>query len=231
MGRSTLSLTVFALIAAAALPAASAEDAVTFVTPWPGSIISGGPVIVAGTLPSAEGEAHFLLNGRPTRGFTRMGVTFSGSVVPPRGFNEIQVRLGEKRATLSFQYGVKVGGREPFTFHRPTIESKCASCHSREVQEKGLAEAAVCYGCHKARAILFPHVHGPVAAGRCLICHDPHGSNIQGLARHQPGEMCTGCHDQPVTESHTSSRTHICTICHDPHYGSDRAFLKGARAQ
>jgi predicted CXXCH cytochrome family protein len=227
--------TVYVAVLLAALllfpSSSSCEEAkgadIHFVTPWPGSIIAGGPVVIAGTLPAEGGEAHFLLNGRPAAGFQRQGRSFSGQITPPRGFNEIQVRAGDKRALLAFHYGVKAGGREPYSYHKPAVEAECAACHSRAAEKNTFTEATICYGCHAARAVMFPYVHGPVAAGRCLVCHDPHGSNIPGLTRLRPEELCTRCHDQPTTEDHAASRTRVCTICHDPHYGTSKSFVKG----
>lgn len=219
---------------AAAASAVGAEEApaeISFVAPWPGSLIVDGPIVIAGRLPGEDGDAFFLLNGRPAEGFVRKGRTFSGSLVPPRGFNEIQVRYGEKRALLSFHYGVRGAGRQPYAYHQPVIDGKCAACHREEKRIGTFTEAAVCYGCHTAKAIMFPYVHGPVAAGRCLACHDPHGSNVASLALLQPDDLCTGCHDQPTTGEHISSRSRICTLCHNPHYGTNKKFLKGAYAR
>jgi predicted CXXCH cytochrome family protein len=220
-------LLILPVVTDAAAATGQKENPIAFVFPWPGSIIAEGPVIIAGTLPEGDGDVLFLLNGRPVEGFLRKGRTFSGNITPPRGFNEIQVRLGEQRAIFSFHYGVKGGGREPFAYHQPTTEAECAACHSKSAQENTFTEAAICYGCHTAKAVMFPFVHGPVAAGRCLICHEPHGSNIPGLTRLPPQALCTQCHDQPSTEEHSVTRSRVCTLCHNPHYGSTKAMLKG----
>lgn len=226
---AALLIALLLILPAAATPAPAGQEkgSLSFVTPWPGSIIAEGPVIIAGTLPEGDDDVFFLFNGRPTEDFLRKGRTFSGSIVPPRGFNEVQIRFGDQRALFSFLYGVKGAGREPYTYHVPTAEGECDACHNKSVQKNTFSEASICYGCHDARAVMFPFVHGPVAAGRCLVCHEPHGSSIPGLTRLPPQELCTQCHDQPSTVEHSASRSRVCTLCHNPHYGSTKALLKG----
>jgi predicted CXXCH cytochrome family protein len=215
------------LLAALAVPAVAAESTIRFITPWPGALISGGTVIVAGTLPPDASQTHFLLNGRPLGSVKRTGNRFSGTVTPQRGFNEFEVRTGDKRARMNFVYGIQAGGQAPYSYHKPLVENECAACHEKAGGKSSPAEAAVCYQCHTAKAVMFPYVHGPVAAGKCLVCHDPHGSSLPSLTLKRPKQMCTGCHDQPSTRKHIdSSRSSVCTLCHNPHYGMKRSLLR-----
>jgi hypothetical protein len=40
--------------------------------------------------------------------------------------------------------------------------------------------AELCYSCHdrvREQVGSSSFIHGPVAAGFCIVCHDPHGAN------------------------------------------------------
>jgi predicted CXXCH cytochrome family protein len=203
-----------------------ADDAVVFVSPWPGALIMEGPVVIAGRLPPGSGKTHFLLNGRLLEGVTRKGDSFSASINPSTGFNEVEVRLGDSTSRLFFIFGSRAPGQRTYSFHPPLVEGTCDPCH-RERRGGALTEAALCYQCHRTKTIIYPFVHGPVAAGKCLICHDAHGSSYPSLGRVQLTQMCTSCHDQLSTKKHTdTSRSRVCTLCHDPHRGMNRSLLR-----
>ncbi len=203
-----------------------ASAAVVFVSPWPGAVIMEGPVVIAGRLPPGSGVAHFLLNGRLLEGITRKGDSFSASINPARGFNEVVVRLGNSASHISFAYGSRTPGQPTYSFHSPLVEGTCDPCH-RERRGGALTEAALCYQCHSAKTIIYPFVHGPVAAGKCLICHDAHGSKYPSLGRVKLTQMCTSCHDQISTRKHTAtSRSRVCILCHDPHCGMNKSLLR-----
>jgi predicted CXXCH cytochrome family protein len=200
---------------------------VRFISPWPGALINRGPVIVAGTLPPDASQTHFLLNGRPLGSVKRTGNSFSGAFTPPRGFNEFEVRTGDRRTRMNFVFNIQSGSKAPYSYHQPLVENECATCHEKTGEQSALTEAAVCYRCHTAMAVMFPYVHGPVAAGKCLVCHDPHGSSLPNLTRARVKDICTACHDQPSTWKHIdSSRNSVCTLCHNPHYGMKRTLLR-----
>lgn len=91
----------------------------------------------------------------------------------------------------------------------------------------------LCGGCHDdldapALAATRSLVHGPVAMGDCLVCHDPHKSDNRHLMRKSPvSDLCHGCHDpQETALLHPDGRDSetTCTTCHDPH-ASDRPHL------
>jgi predicted CXXCH cytochrome family protein len=204
----------------------AAADAVTFISPSPGALIVEGPVVIAGRLPAGEGKPHFLLNGRLLEGVSRKGPSFSASVTPAKGFNEMEVRQGDSATRLSFFYGSTMPGQPTYRFHAPLVEGTCDTCH-RERRDGPLTEAALCHQCHPDRSTIYPFVHGPVAAGKCLLCHDAHGSSRPALGRVRLPEMCTSCHDQLSTRKHTdTSRSKICILCHNPHYGMNRSLLR-----
>jgi len=126
---------------------------------------------------------------------------------------ECHVKIGKKLA------GVKVP-------HKPIQqEGSCANCHSAHYsQDKGLLpfdEMATCLRCHDKDNLGNPplrnikkelagkkYLHGPIEAGECKACHDPHGSdNFRMLRGSYPRDiyvpykeglygLCLGCHEK-----------------------------------
>ncbi len=91
----------------------------------------------------------------------------------------------------------------------------------------------LCGGCHndldaETLAVTRAMVHGPLAMGDCLVCHDPHKSANLHLVRKTPVSMlCHGCHNPQETADLHSNRHDVettCTKCHDPH-AADRPHL------
>lgn len=217
------------LLDPAALSGAEKKESggVVFVSPWPGSVILDTPVVVAGRLPAGTRQASFLHNGQPLKGVRRRGDSFSVALTAAGVVNEVEVRADDRSARLTFVFGMKTQGLNPYVFHRPLLENTCTPCHGENEGDGDLSDAALCYRCHKALALIHPHVHGPVAAGKCLYCHDPHGSSHPSLTRSATKTLCISCHDQLSSAGHTLSRPKACTLCHNPHYSMKRFLLKG----
>lgn len=119
------------------------------------------------------------------------------------------------------------------------IEGNCLNCHDPHASghEKLTKRAgmALCLGCHdkpqkdsegkelaNIKALLDenPDHHGPILAGDCVLCHNPHGSpNFRLLQRAFPATyyapfkednyaLCFGCHDSSLAmEAQTTSAT------------------------
>jgi predicted CXXCH cytochrome family protein len=120
--------------------------------------------------------------------------------------------------------------KEPRSTHRPYREKMCDSCH-----ENGAAAALskpareLCLPCHPG-IVKRAFVHGPVAVGECLDCHEPHTAEEPALLKVEKGKLCLTCH----TERRVAERMHAklastgmaCTACHDPHGGNAKYFLR-----
>lgn len=106
-----------------------------------------------------------------------------------------------------------------------------------------------CLKCHNdVMSGLFKH--GPVDAGSCTLCHDPHASENAAWLRKPSWELCTTCHDEKATERHVLAglkkkashptkhkrdpaqrgKRMTCVSCHKPHSAESRTlFAFGAK--
>ncbi|UCF31780.1 MAG: cytochrome C [bacterium] len=133
--------------------------------------------------------------------------------------------------------------------HGPVGVGQCEVCHTSG--KPGHPTKAVkgdfklpaegkelCYLCHEpkdAGAV----VHGPIAKGGCIPCHDPHQSNTEKqLKKETTSQLCFDCHENNKTTKkvvHGPVAAGDCNICHNPHSsdfkglveleGSDLCFL------
>lgn len=205
---------------------ASPAGALEFVMPAPGASIPSGPVIVAGRLPAEGAWVNLLLDGRPVPEVVREGRRFRATLAPAPGPHVVEALAADRSARLEFTYAARTRELPPYRYHTPVLEGRCAECHAGLRREIANAEAATCRSCHRKLAVVFPYVHGPVAAGKCLVCHEPHGSSRPALASADPKSLCTRCHDQPASQDHIEkARSRVCYLCHNPHASMNRRLL------
>ncbi len=197
--------------------------AVRYLAPAPGSAIAGGKVFLIGRLVKDHAKAELSLNGKPIPGLKMQGSAFSAEFQPAPGQNLVEAReRGAVLGSLKFSFGPK-GSGPAYRFHQALPDGNCAKCH--QGKNPPVVKAGICFGCHDVWKHAFQH--GPVAAGECLFCHDPHGSTEPKLVRLEATKQCTTCHSQPSSQEHIKSgKNKECTACHDPHGGSKKYFLK-----
>lgn len=122
--------------------------------------------------------------------------------------------------------------------HEPRKD--CTNCHDTARQSRSSGQAylvapvpQLCYDCHDDRTVSARYVHGPVAVGQCLQCHDHHKSRVEHLLKGPVPELCYLCHDADAIQAipaHFVTELSACTDCHDPHVSGERPLLKeGAR--
>lgn len=121
--------------------------------------------------------------------------------------------------------------------HKPVGGGQCLSCHEQdetkfhplEKKSMGLQAtgAALCYRCHESKSNL-KHPHGPLAAGQCVPCHNPHRASVPSLLKERGGALCATCHGSKVTKQfgHPPVAEGKCTSCHVPHQSDSRMLLK-----
>ncbi len=94
----------------------------------------------------------------------------------------------------------------------------------------------LCLGCHDTKSVEVAdqrnlRLHGPVASGLCIGCHNPHQSARRYmLLGKNTVELCTQCHDKDGlkqrTAAHAKAPDPDCLACHNPHMGRTAMILK-----
>lgn len=115
--------------------------------------------------------------------------------------------------------------------HKPV--KNCNKCHMGGMnsgQRKLIMPMPdLCYSCHTNYHEADGYVHGPIAVGDCIFCHDPHGSKYVHLLKAPQPKLCEQCHIPEYMEfisGHETMPDTICTDCHDPHVSSMKKLLK-----
>ena len=115
--------------------------------------------------------------------------------------------------------------------HGPYAAKLCSACHDAGAQNGLVAPAdRLCGRCHEL-ALDKRYVHGPLASGGCLTCHDPHSSRYRHLLVSDSDGFCLGCHDRaglPEDADHVGEEAK-CTVCHDAHMSDQKYLLKPGR--
>ena len=110
--------------------------------------------------------------------------------------------------------------------HGPYAAKMCNACHEGGATNALIApNDELCFRCHTIK-LDKTFIHGPLASGGCLFCHDPHSSRYPYLLVSESGSFCLGCHDLATVakiEGHGALNEN-CTTCHDAH-GSDAKYL------
>ena len=110
--------------------------------------------------------------------------------------------------------------------HAPYAAKACDACHDAAATNALIVpKDELCARCHEVK-LDKKYVHGPLASGGCLVCHDPHRSRYPALLVAESGTFCFRCHDRAALspiEEHAHPEAD-CTACHDAH-GSDQKYL------
>jgi predicted CXXCH cytochrome family protein len=118
--------------------------------------------------------------------------------------------------------------------HEPV--KNCTVCHG-EQRRAGSARKVqlvaevpqLCYNCHKEYSALAAWVHGPVATGNCLLCHEPHKAKNESLLRKPVPELCFQCHEEQAIrqiKNHAEASYARCIDCHEGHASTTRGLLR-----
>jgi predicted CXXCH cytochrome family protein len=115
--------------------------------------------------------------------------------------------------------------------------------HAFELRAKG---SDLCFKCHDEKNFEGITLHGPVTEGKCLECHQPHGSNIPAHVRADQPKLCLDCHSVEIIDTkgiplpstkelfdtkemnlHKPFAEGKCTACHLPHPADSYRRFKG----
>lgn len=123
-------------------------------------------------------------------------------------------------------------GQSPVTVSvHPAYQSKlCEKCHDVNHSYRLInRQPEICYTCHKSFEEIYDVLHGPVAAGFCTTCHQPHQSENIKLLVLPVREVCQYCHqpgDVKKNQAHQKASNDNCMSCHNAHGGKTSNLLK-----
>ena len=134
---------------------------------------------------------------------------------------------------------VQAGQKPAWYVHEPRKD--CSNCHGKRKQRSFSSQTyltapvpKLCYDCHTDYTVSASFVHGPVAVGQCLFCHNPHKSKIEHLLIAAEPGLCYQCHDVDTIEliaAHLPKQLSACTDCHYAHASSTKGLLKGSSSE
>jgi predicted CXXCH cytochrome family protein len=91
-------------------------------------------------------------------------------------------------------------------------------------------DAVLCGDCHNP-VNTEKFLHDPVSKGKCLDCHDPHGSEAPSMIRISPlAKLCDDCHDPVATKKYTHDPVAKgeCLDCHPAHGSKEPKLLNAS---
>ena len=198
--------------------------ALELLSPPPFAQLAQGNVVVIGLASGVErGTIHWA--GKSTSFRVRDG-RFHIFLDLGTGTHSVRFVAGESE--LNAQWEVMSNQLESTYLYHVKVESgQCKSCHDPLAPpDPGVNVSALCYECHSTYDER-SSVHGPVGMGLCSVCHDPHGAVGSNFLRMDPEDLCTYCHNQPVTLDHSKRAVdRPCLECHDPHGARRKYNLK-----
>ncbi|NOR66791.1 MAG: hypothetical protein GQ528_05495, partial [Woeseiaceae bacterium] len=172
--------------------------------------------------------AVFVVSCDHTRRYEIMTFFFDGIDAP-----ESQ-RLADRLADPNSPTLAQVPQEPIWYVHEPRKD--CTNCHDTAKQSKSPGQLyltapvpKLCYDCHDDRTVSAKYVHGPVAVGQCLECHDHHKSRVKHLLKEAEPNVCYFCHDADAIAAipaHLVGQPSACTDCHNPHASLERPLLK-----
>ncbi|MFC1761375.1 cytochrome c3 family protein [Planctomycetota bacterium] len=155
--------------------------------------------------------------------------------VPPLGSNsgDLSLDANDVSPAAGSEPSSRRRGENRFV-HEPYQD--CSTCHGDGVRVTAsggiyLTQSVpqLCIQCHRAFDTPQPYVHGPVAVGDCLFCHEPHITRIKGLLKKPLPDLCFQCHDEEnliQIAAHPHATWDKCRECHEDHMSSARYLLK-----
>ena len=156
-------------------------------------------------------------------------LTFFFEGVPPLGEDQ----FAEELVDSDFQGLSRTRPKQTWFVHQPRKD--CTLCHDNSRQRVFSSQTylikpvpELCYQCHVDYTTTASYVHGPVAVGRCLFCHNPHKSRIEHLLIEPEPQLCYLCHNIDAMNSipaHLVKQQFACTDCHNAHTSSVKYLL------
>ncbi|MFH7319805.1 cytochrome c3 family protein [Desulfurivibrio sp. D14AmB] len=225
-------------------PAWAAEAKLNVVSPPDGSWVTTQDLYLVGYL---EGDAarHLEIGGvsnkAPREGIpVDEGGAFGVLITLKRGENTITLGSGALQTRLKVFYAPEADsksvpqGYQRFYVHSNPQPQDCRECHRLRNERYNFTRIipaqSDCIKCH-ADMGKASYVHGPVGAGVCISCHNPHGSTNPLSMERVGQDLCLVCHQENL-EEFAGAHIHApvaagCVDCHNPHESPMRFQLRG----
>lgn len=207
---------------------------IEIVSPLAGAVVREEHLALIGRAPRLSGsDLTVRLNGAEFHLQVKQE-EFSTWLRLEDGMNRVEIAQGELllwKGEIFHGESSMDGYERTSSGHRTGNRAQCLECHGKidELRPGGArTEPALCDGCHDLIGGK-RYVHGPLAVGDCLACHDPHGGYGSAHLRLEQGGLCGKCHAARDTAATVSCNAQGkgCVDCHDPHQSDTRYLLKG----
>ena len=169
-----------------------------------------------------------------TLGVAGIAVAKQTNKTPVEHLMSHQPKAGEEDGDPNSEVLAKKDSEATWGLHEPL--KNCVTCHDKQPEQASpdtpdlvASVPQLCYGCHKDYVSLDGWVHGPVAAGDCLFCHEQHKTDNKSLLRKPVPELCYQCHEAKTLQldaNHSDESYVHCNDCHDGHTSPGRMLLK-----
>lgn len=171
--------------------------------------------------------AAFVIGCSPKSNYNTLSKFFDGV---PNPYIADSIRIADSLALAQQLDNQYLGQVEPeYNYHPPYLGKECASCHDQKQMGKlSQPMPGLCYTCHEDYNNQYKVLHGPVDAGFCTECHNPHMQINEKLLIRTGQDLCLSCHSAKAVfknEVHLDIDDADCTDCHNPHGGDDRFIL------
>ena len=257
--RETLSITIISAILAITgtviaqtEPAANQELPLKIIFPGDKVFVTQEMVRVIGTVSDASvQQARIRVTGGSLVGDDPIPIVkgaFEASVKLQPGLNEISASpVGSEEAISKIALFLKTDQnasevpadfKEYFLHAATDQKTSCQDCHKLDMEpvsykRMNVMESTCQTGeCHGDMGT-DKYVHGPVGAGTCIACHNPHGSLQKYEVSRSGLPLCLICHEDKEYELkqqyvHGIINTSGCIDCHDSHESATKFQLTAA---
>jgi len=162
----------------------------------------------------------YLAGCNPTTRYQVLSFVFDGVPPPQVAPPPDQKQTAATNAAPRRQVGYRA--------HGPYAAKLCNACHNiGATNALLLPREELCFKCHELE-LNKKYIHGPLASGGCLACHDPHSSQYSYFLVSESDDFCFRCHAQETVARNAAHAgvEQQCTTCHDAHMSDKRYLLK-----
>lgn len=172
------------------------------------------------------------------------GGAFGVMITLKNGENLIKVKTDKAEVALKVYFlqtevnkqVVPPAGYTQFFVHKNQTSLNCKECHrykrgtydfKRVIPAQSNCSSPQCHTGFGKKS----HVHGPIGAGICVSCHNPHGSIYRFELQRKGKDLCLVCH-MTKKDEFAQAVVHApvkegCVSCHEPHESDMKFQLRG----